>query len=90
VVDPKQSPPLAIPHGQDPIEGDEHPAQISPYYKPGEVAALFRRSTRTIRTWSMEGRLHRVKIDGATYYRRDEIDAVLAGDAENIIDKTVD
>jgi hypothetical protein len=53
----------------------------SPLYTPAEVAEIFRRSTRTIRTWSLEGRLTRVKIGSATYYRRAEVDALLFGDA---------
>lgn len=53
---------------------------VSPFYTQKAVAVLFRRNTRTIRTWSDEGILTRVKIARGTYYRRSEVDALLYGD----------
>ena len=48
-------------------------------FTQGEVAQLFRRSRRTIRSWVASGRLPQCKFGRATYYRRSDIERIISG-----------
>jgi hypothetical protein len=48
-------------------------------YTPKQVALIFMRDPRTIRRWSEEGRLPKVKIGKATFYRGSDIELLING-----------
>ncbi len=52
---------------------------------PRDVAAYFNRSLRTIREWARRGYLKPVRVHGAVFYRRDDVEAIVSprSEAEN-------
>src|SRR4051812_22459418 len=53
----------------------------SPLMTAREVAALFRRTGRSIRNWTKSGRLKPIRIGRALYFRRSDIEQLLTGAA---------
>lgn len=49
-------------------------------YSLGEVAKIFGRSERTIRSWVKAGRLQRGGFGKAVFFTREAIDALLSGE----------
>jgi excisionase family DNA binding protein len=49
----------------------------SPLMTTREVAALFRRTDRTIRSWVARGLLEPVRIGRTVYFRRSDIEKIL-------------
>lgn len=48
-----------------------------------EVAEEFRLDPATVRRWAREGKIERIKLPSGLYrFRRGDIEAILAGDAE--------
>jgi excisionase family DNA binding protein len=53
-------------------------ASASPLMTTREVCELFGRTPRTIRNWCRAGHLRPVRVGGAVFFRRDDVEA-LAG-----------
>ena len=58
--------------------GIRGPAQLDVFYTLTEVAHLFRRAPRTIRDWVRRGRLPAIRFGSALYFRRVDIDRIIA------------
>ena len=56
----------------------------------GEVAALFRRTTRTIRNWVRDGHLRPVCIGRTRLFRRSDVDQLIDGQAGTAADFSSD
>lgn len=49
---------------------------------PGEVASLFRVDPKTVTRWAAAGKIGSIRTPGGhRRFRKDEVDALLAGDA---------
>lgn len=46
-----------------------------------DVCRLFHRTDRTIRNWIKRGHLHPVRVGRSVFFRRSEVDALIAGAA---------
>ena len=58
-------------------------AAISPYFTENEAARYCRCGTARLRTWVDRGHLSiRTDVDGRRFFRREELDRVMAGEAE--------
>ncbi len=53
------------------------PLPDRPLMSTNDVAELFDRSPRTIRQWVQRGLLTPVRVGGAVFFRRDDIDAMV-------------
>ena len=56
-------------------------AEATPPYKAREVAALLGCSTQFVYQLALEDRLDHFRIKGRLFFRRDPVDALLAGEA---------
>ncbi len=60
-------------------DGDPWPASCRlGLLTTAEVAAIFRRTDRTIRRWAAMGRLLPVRIGGSVYFRAEDINALIS------------
>ena len=57
--------------------GDEGAASDPELLSTREVAAIFRRTDRTIRSWVMAGHLHPLRIGRSVFFKRRDVEALL-------------
>ena len=51
--------------------------KINNWLDKSEVAIMLRITTRTVERWSKKGIFHAYKVNGKTYFLREEIDSVI-------------
>lgn len=61
-----------------PSVGQDTPlSSVSALMTVQEVALIFRRSDRTIRTWVRDGRLRPIRVGRSVFFRREDVEALL-------------